>query len=69
MQKVSFYPLPTTLLFIIQTEVERRRREDGVQQAMENGLSPCLYVLVCFSRISHDLEHLANPKWCHVVAP
>ena len=30
----------------------------------------CLYVCMhVFSRISHDLEHLANPKWCHVVAP
>ena len=28
----------------------------------------CMYVCF-FSRISHDLEHLANPKWCHVVAP
>ena len=24
----------------------------------------CMYV--CFSKISHDLEHLTNPKWRHV---
>ena len=29
---------------LIQTEAERRRREAGVQQAMENGLKSCLYV-------------------------
>ena len=29
-------------------------------------LHVCMYV---FSRISHDLEHLANPKWYHAVAP
>ena len=74
-------------LRIIQTEAERRRREAGVQQAMENGLRSCLFVCMyvcmyvstyvcmyacmyaCFSRISHDIEHLANPKWCYVVAP
>ena len=30
----------------------------------------CLFVyMYVFSRISHDLEHSANPKWCHAVAP
>ena len=28
-----------------------------------------MFVCMFFSRISHDLEHLTNPKWCHVVAP
>ena len=33
-------------LSIIQTEAERRGREAGVQQAIENGLRSCLYRVV-----------------------
>ena len=29
---------------LIQTEAERRRREAGVQQSIENGLGSCMYV-------------------------
>ena len=33
---------------IVQTEAERRRREARVQQAIENGLMPCLaYGYIC----------------------
>ena len=32
------------MLIVIQTEAERRRREAGVHQAMENGLRSCLFV-------------------------
>ena len=49
-----------------QTEAERRRREAGVQQSMENGLGSCLYVW--FSQISGDLQHRASPKWYHTMA-
>ena len=31
------------LVVVIQTEAERRRREAGVQQSMENGLGSCMY--------------------------
>ena len=34
----------TSFLFFIQTEAERRRREAGVQQSIENGLGSCMYV-------------------------
>ena len=41
---------------VIQTEAERRRRDAGVQQAMENGLRSCLLVYVCmfFKNISRS---------------
>ena len=31
---------------VIQTDAERRRREAGVQQWMENGLGSCMYICV-----------------------
>ena len=34
-----------SIAVFVQTEAERRRRGAGVQQAMENGLRPCLYVV------------------------
>ena len=33
--------------FFIQTEAERRRREAGVKQSIENALGSCLYMFVC----------------------
>ena len=41
---------------VLQAEAERRRREAGKIQAMENGLRSCLFVCmyVGFSRISHE---------------
>ena len=55
---------------LIQTEAERRRREAGVQQSIENGLGSCMYVymFVWFPQISGDLKHRACPKWCHTMA-
>ena len=43
------YQPPCSVCIIIHTEAERRRREAGVQQAIENGLRSCLYecVYVC----------------------
>ena len=29
---------------LVQTEAERRRREAGAQQSMENGLGSCLFI-------------------------
>ena len=43
---VVFVPLHQVDLLpfgVIQTEAERRRREAGVQQSMENGLGSCMY--------------------------
>ena len=34
------------LVVVIQTEAERRRREAGVQQSIENGLGSCMYVCI-----------------------
>ena len=41
---------------VIQTEAERRRREAGVQQAIENGLRSCLFVCVYVCMFFRDIS-------------
>ena len=56
---------------LIQTEAERRRREAGVQQAMENGLRSCLYVCmyVCFFKDIARSRALSESKVVSCCSP
>ena len=40
----GFWTRLFSIKWIIQTEAERRRRETGVQQSIENGLGSCVHV-------------------------
>ena len=49
MKQTSF--VEKCIVFMIQTEAERRRCEAGVQQSIENGLGSCMFIClyVCFA--------------------
>ena len=55
------------LLSIFQTEAERRRREAGVHQSIENGLGSCMYVYTYVCMVLANIWRFKAPSESKVV--